>query len=444
MDGLLRALSNIALPNLNEAYAELLEQSDLTGIPLDGSPLTRRKLASVDAGISVPEGAVDLNSGVAVGQVEVETGGKSSVVASDVVLPNEDNAEDGEFLGDYILDLRDAQDASVRYGLGSRFAEFGLGRVCVPIVLTFTPGSGSALAGYLLRCAPGWGQTVGLKDDARGEPKGTSAIVAGTRTVDRTMLRFDLSRGTLDLLATCGTGEDDRAAIQSCAKLVGAGTAASGLSPELEPRRVGVVFDSANGTRPAYLHLWLRSGEDHRLESILPRGGFMGKSWDSVTPPADYWRAAYRVLKPSHYLLTFGGCRTHHRVMTALEDAGFEIVDVLMYLFGSGFPKGRGQLKPAYEPIILARKPGKMRELGIEGCRVSSPDAARVGDTSRSDSIGYGAATWQKSGTTPPSGRWPANLILDEEAGATLDAADGDADERQCCRWWAQTPCVTR
>src|SRR5665647_108359 len=84
-----------------------------------------------------------------------------------------------------------------------------------------------------------------------------------------------------------------------------------------------------------------------------------------------------------------------------------------MWIYGQGFPKGKSCLKPAWEPIILARKPGPMRELGIEECRVASPDAARVGDTSRSDSIGYGAATWQKSGTTPPSGRWPANLILE-------------------------------
>ncbi len=112
MNGLLRALSDIALPNLNEAYAELLEQSDLAGVPLDGSSLARRKIASIDAGVGVPEGAVDLKGGVAVGQVEVETGSESSMVAPDVVLSNEADADGGQFLGDYILDLRDARDAS--------------------------------------------------------------------------------------------------------------------------------------------------------------------------------------------------------------------------------------------------------------------------------------------------------------------------------------------
>ena len=66
---------------------------------------------------------------------------------------------------------------------------------------------------------------------------------------------------------------------------------------------------------------------------------------------------AIRVLKPAHYLVAFGGTRTHHRLMCALEDAGFEIRDTLMWLYGSGFPKGKGHLKPAFEPVVLAQKP---------------------------------------------------------------------------------------
>lgn len=92
--------------------------------------------------------------------------------------------------------------------------------------------------------------------------------------------------------------------------------------------------------------------------------GFMGKRWDGMPPGPETAEAMLRVLKPAHYLVAFGGTRTHHRLMVALEDAGFEIRDTLMWLYGSGFPKGKGQLKPAYEPIILCRKPGgKVREL---------------------------------------------------------------------------------
>ena len=70
--------------------------------------------------------------------------------------------------------------------------------------------------------------------------------------------------------------------------------------------------------------------------------GFMGKSWDNagVSYDPDTWRAALRVLKPGGHLLAFGGTRTHHRIMVAIEDAGFEIRDSLLFWgYGSGFPK---------------------------------------------------------------------------------------------------------
>jgi len=121
---------------------------------------------------------------------------------------------------------------------------------------------------------------------------------------------------------------------------------------------------------------------------------------------------AYRVLKPSHYLLAFGGTRTWHRLACAIEDAGFEIRDTLMWLYGSGFPKGKASLKPAWEPIILARKPGPMRELGIESCRIKGVPhpGGEHGVTI------YGADGNYEAGPNVPgnaSGRWPANLILE-------------------------------
>jgi hypothetical protein len=102
----------------------------------------------------------------------------------------------------------------------------------------------------------------------------------------------------------------------------------------------------------------------------------MGREWDRSGVAFDpaTWAAVLRVLKPGGYMLTFGGTRTYHRLACAVEDAGFEIRDCLMWLYGTGFPKGRGCLKPAYEPILLCRKPGKrVLPLGIDACRVAGP-----------------------------------------------------------------------
>ncbi len=139
----------------------------------------------------------------------------------------------------------------------------------------------------------------------------------------------------------------------------------------------------------------------------------------------DWAEQALRVLEPSHYLLAFGGTRTWHRLACALEDAGFEIRDTLMWLYGSGFPKGRACLKPAWEPVILARKPGPMRELGIEECRVGVRDESKMYVQPR-PTTDAGGASWSKGEHVPfhygdSGGRWPANLVLDEDAAAMVD-----------------------
>ena len=66
---------------------------------------------------------------------------------------------------------------------------------------------------------------------------------------------------------------------------------------------------------------------------------FMGKNWDHGVPGIPYWEELYRILKPGAMLLAFGGTRTWHRLAVAIEDAGFEIRDTVMWVYGSGFPK---------------------------------------------------------------------------------------------------------
>ena len=212
---------------------------------------------------------------------------------------------------------------------------------------------------------------------------------------------------------------------------------------------------------------------------------FMGKGWDNsgIAFQADTWRKCFSVLKSGGYLLAFGGSRTFHRIACAIEDAGFEIRDTIMWLYGSGFPKSlniglaidkrngieskvvasnksgvssrafqsedfttAGQyeirqaqnewdgwgtaLKPAYEPIIVARKPCEgscvdnvlqygVGGLNIDGCRVGNETLINKGMCS----LGVmHDDNWQsdKEVISEVQGRFPSNVIL------TYDETDKD------------------
>jgi predicted RNA methylase len=157
----------------------------------------------------------------------------------------------------------------------------------------------------------------------------------------------------------------------------------------------------------------LKGLPDNSVDSIVtdpPYGlSFMGKKWDYDVPSVKIWRECLRVLKSGGHLLSFAGSRTYHRMAVNIEDAGFEIRDQIMWVYGSGFPKSHNiskaidkaagaerevttpkakqwdgwgtALKPAHEPIVVARKPliGTIVEnvleygtggLNIDGCRV--------------------------------------------------------------------------
>jgi site-specific DNA-methyltransferase (adenine-specific) len=90
------------------------------------------------------------------------------------------------------------------------------------------------------------------------------------------------------------------------------------------------------------------------------------------------WREAARVLRPGSWLLAFGGTRTHHRLMLAMEQAGLELRDTLAWLYGTGFPKGPTTLKPAWEPVVLVRRPGPLLPLAVDVCRTQGEDRAQA------------------------------------------------------------------
>jgi site-specific DNA-methyltransferase (adenine-specific) len=178
----------------------------------------------------------------------------------------------------------------------------------------------------------------------------------------------------------------------------------------------------------------------------------MGKKWDYDVPSVELWAACLRVLKPGAPLLAFGGSRTFHRIVVGIEDAGFEVRDTLMWLYGKGFPKslnvgkaveawaGYGTaLKPAHEPICLARKPlsGTVAEnvtcwgvgaLAIDACRIGDSKDVPASAPKDRVNIAKGAEkgrTADTSGFDPNVGRWPANLLFDEDAAAILDEEVG-------------------
>ena len=242
-----------------------------------------------------------------------------------------------------------------------------------------------------------------------------------------------------------------------------------------------------------------QAGLSLTVDSVLtdpPYGlSFMGKDWDKGVPGHHFWEDIKLACKPGAHLLAFGGTRTFHRLTSAIEDAGFDIRDCLMWLYGSGFPKsldvskaidkaagaernvvgvagksgskrnamtgdfvggeyfetapatdpakqwsGWGTaLKPAWEPIIVARKPleGTVAEnvqkhgtgaLNIDGSRIEGvkgvPASSRKvlnGHTVQMPNDDQDTKRWDAN-----AGRWPANVILDEEAGAMLDEQSGE------------------
>ena len=236
----------------------------------------------------------------------------------------------------------------------------------------------------------------------------------------------------------------------------------------------------------------LRMLPDNFADSIVtdpPYGlSFMGRKWDYDVPSVEVWAECLRVLKPGGHLLAFAGTRTQHRMAVRIEDAGFEIRDMIAWVYGSGFPKsldvskaldaaagavrevvatevryneasgvvsaGREDrklierkitapatdaarqwqgwgtaLKPALEPITVARKPLEgtvaanvlahgVGGLNIDGCRVEYSDPADMasatpqGKCTSGNLAGGGVGSERGEFTRPElKGRWPANLI---------------------------------
>ena len=163
--------------------------------------------------------------------------------------------------------------------------------------------------------------------------------------------------------------------------------------------------------------------------------GFMNNSWYSsgIAYNVELWKECLRVLKPGGHMLAFSSSRTYHRMACAIEDAGFEIRDQLMWIYGTGFPKSNNgtTLKPAHEPIVLARKQldGTVNQNKLKhGTGIMNIDSCRI-DMSNDDRedarvphhfikygiVGVGYEHMRNGKTFEPhkDGRFPANVIHD-------------------------------
>ena len=176
---------------------------------------------------------------------------------------------------------------------------------------------------------------------------------------------------------------------------------------------------------------------------------FMGKNWDHGIPGTPFWEQALRICKPGSMLAAFGGTRTHHRLMVAIEDAGWEIRDCMMWLYGVGFPKSHNNfglegygtaLKPSWEPIILAMKPldGTYKQnaekwgiagINVEECRIEGQKRNTHSDGNHTGSNRIYSPIGEGFQGKDESGRWPANLLLDEEAAEMLDQQSGQLSQ---------------
>lgn len=209
----------------------------------------------------------------------------------------------------------------------------------------------------------------------------------------------------------------------------------------------------------------LKEIPDNSVDSLVcdpPAGiSFMGKSWDSDKGGRDNWIAwlrdvmleCKRVMKPGAHGFVWAIPRTSHWTATAVENAGFEIRDIVTHHFGSGFPKSHNiekatgdsrfagigtALKPATEHWILCRKPISEKTVAANvirwGCGGINIDASRVGEgghhggrtgAGNSSSYNLGKEYVCQPNQIYTQGRFPANLILDEVAGEMLDQQSG-------------------
>lgn len=174
---------------------------------------------------------------------------------------------------------------------------------------------------------------------------------------------------------------------------------------------------------------------ENHFQGVLtdPPYGLGTAVWDEEVPGAEVWRQITRVLTPGHWVLAFGGRRSLHRLMGEMEEGGIELRDLLIWLYGTGMPIGKTTLRPAFEPLVLARAPGPAVPLGIDVCRTQGevlPSDHRTAP--RGTKTAWGTEGEVRAGERHhPKGRWPPNVLLGHGEGCTGESCAPGCPVRQ-------------
>ena len=477
-----RIMLEVVLPDCADLYAGAFGDLELP-VPIGGVALLDIMLRSLweKSRVCMPECPVKFDGDVDFGQKDVKDAGVPATAIPDRKLVDGAHSKVCDNIHDFTFAFASFGDASVADGLTGCITELGFGRLSVRVIIPFKPSFSGLLCSLLPRDTSFVRNVVRSGDVSGYEALPSGFVVTGSGAEYHAVFSFDLSGALVSVAPAVTAFQDGAAAFLVPSQLIAASSGASCLATKFQSRDISFVGDPAGRAFSVNIHKEIIAAATRR------RKGFMGKEWDYDVPTVAIWSECLRALKPGGHLLSFGGSRTYHRMAVNVEDAGFEIRDQVMWVYGSGFPKSHNiskaidkaagaerevvgfdaqkaaqqtpnaglvgfsgaqgsngditapatpaaqqwdgwgsALKPAHEPVVLARKPLGEKTLAanvlkhgtgainVDGCRVEGRDRTEYGlaNSTRGRGSTYGHPS-PNADFDATQGRFPANLIHD-------------------------------